>query len=92
MPALKTIVLNLKDKEKVIIPITNAKGKTFNFSGLTASNDVESIRFEFKKSADRTYIVTKSKCSISRREVSKKCFDAYMKQKDERAAKKNTRD
>ena len=92
MPALKAIVLNLKDKEKVVIPITNAKGKAFNFSELTANNDIKSIRLEFEKSAERTYTVTKSKCSISRREVSKECFYTYMKRKDERAAKKNTRD
>ena len=88
MPALKTIVLNLKDKAKVVIPITNAKGKAFNFSELTANNDVKSIRLEFEKSADRNYTVTKSKCSIYRREVPKTSFDTYIKKMD----RKKTRD
>lgn len=88
MPALKTIVLNLKDKAKVVIPITNSKGKAFNFSELTANNDVKSIRLEFEKSADRNYTVTKSKCSIYRREVPKTSFDTYIKKMD----KKKTRD
>ena len=60
MPALKTIVLTLKDKEKVIIPISSSNGKSFNFSGLTTNNDIEAIRLEFENSSDRTYIVTNS--------------------------------
>lgn len=82
MPALKTIVLTLKDKEKVIIPISSSNGKSFNFSGLTASNDVEAIRLEFEKNADANYKVVNAKYVLRRKEVSKKDFGGYIHKLD----------
>ncbi len=88
MPALKTIVLTLKNKEKIIIPIVSSNGRGFNFNGISANNEVETIRLELDRNADKVYEVVKSKQSIYRQEVSKKAFDGYVK----KVNRKKTRD
>lgn len=82
MPALKTIVLTLENKEKVIIPINTINGRSFNFSGLTPKNDVETIRLEYEKKADANYKVVNAKYVLRRKEVSKKDFGGYIHKLD----------
>lgn len=82
MPTLKTVVLTLENKEKIVIPVSSSNGKEFKFSGLDSKNDVETIRLEYDKKADANYKVVNAKYVLRRKEVSKRDFGGYIHKLD----------